>query len=340
MSTNKRALRKRVVKRKAWNEEMGPKPKSSRKSSLETWNLVEKKCLLEGLKSYGPQKHKLIANLIGSKSEAEVQERIFSLRGAAACDTQSADGINTEVRAPIEKWIHTVSELVHCDEIDYSLEISKALGYIAKYEDFDDEQVHDLSWRNIYTYLSGLAEKGAVGLPTMSDIESLILIELMTDLGTTLNGLDTTPQQQILEHKIQLINAGLGVQYINRAQRSQNAMFMAQALGNEFTGLENLLTDSFSDSSSSLNSSKSKTSEKNLFETSSSTDNDVAASRSNTIYSVNPSNFVHKNGVDLNEHVGLRYTDELDITFIKPKLFTFNPLCIPTNLHNFQLKNV
>ncbi|RUS87665.1 hypothetical protein EGW08_004588 [Elysia chlorotica] len=340
-STQKRALRNRAVMREKWNEayrapiKKGRPQKNPPRGKREAWTIVEKKCLLEGLKSYGPQNLKLIANLIGSKSEAEVQEKIFSLRGAAACDIQSTNGANNEERTSIEKWIFSLGELVRCDDIDCSLEISKALGYIAKYENFDDNQVSDLSWRNIYLYLSGLAENRTVGLPRMSDTESVILLELLTELGTSLNKMDTFPQQQILEHKIQMINAGACVQFLNRAQRTQNTLLLSQALGNEFTGLENQLVDSISGTSTSSNPSISKTSESTC-----SLDDVETASHSKAAYSVNPSNLVYKNEVNLNEYVGLKYSDELDKIFIKPKLFTFNPLCIPTKLLNFKLKNV
>ncbi|GFR59948.1 hypothetical protein ElyMa_005396700 [Elysia marginata] len=341
MPENKRVLRKRVAVKKQLNREFEApkkyrKPRNSDKSMLDSWKFGERKLLLEGLRSYGPEKTKLIANLIGTKSEAEIQEKIFRLRGDAACDIQITGGVNNEVRAPIEKWINSMNELI-CEDTDCSWEIVKTLGYIAKHETFADNQAPDLSWQNIYTYLGALAENRTVGLPTLSDIESTILLELMTDLGTTLNKLNTTPQRQILEHKVQLIHPG--VKFTNKEQKALCASLLAHALGNDFTGIEHLLVDSTTRSSSSAQPSTSKTTEETIFEATRSLEGGVSVLPSNFTYSVSPSNLVPKNEVDLSEHVVLRHGEGLDKAFIKPKLFTFNPLCIPTKLLKFQPKS-
>ena len=331
VSTIRRSLRKRVAQRKPLGGESNSNRSSRGKSSHLSWNLEEKKSLLEGLKLYGPQSHKLIANLVGSKSEAEVQEKIFSLRGDAGCDTQSADGTNTDVRAPIEKWIHSLCELVHCENNDHSHEISKTLRYIAKYEDFPEKQGLNLSWAKIYFFLSGLAEhRTGDALPVLSDIESTILLELMTDLGTTLNQFNTTSQRRILEHKIQLINAGAGVHCNNRAKKFESAKLIASALGNDFSDVKDLID------STSGSASTSKSCAETFPESTDSIENGASAL---TLSGTDCTNWVSKDDFDLNEHVKLRNSEGLDKTFIKPKLFTLDPLCIPTKLLNFQPKD-
>ncbi|GFO27493.1 hypothetical protein PoB_005399800 [Plakobranchus ocellatus] len=359
---SKSALRKRGAPKNIWGKAPNKKKSFSSKSLLNqsglSWTLLEKRCLLEGLKNYGPRNTKLIANLIGSKSEPEVQEKIFSLRGSAACDIQGSDSIKQEDKAPIEKWIHSVTELVNCDDTDYSQMITKALGYIAKHEDFEDSQVADLSWKNIYMFLYELAENREFGLPKLSDIESMILLELMSDLGLVLKKSNTSCQRQILEHKIQMIDAGLGIANADRPQRAQCTSLLARALANDFTGLDGLLVNSKQKSSDSSIHKPHKDNRSGIEAESTSSwansdklfsNNDACSSSSTPVEShigtasssvhqmqtEAENNLVPRHEVDLSQHVVLRNAVGVKKTFIKPKFFTLNPLCIPTKLLDF-----
>uniref|UniRef100_A0A0B7AQU5 Myb-like domain-containing protein n=1 Tax=Arion vulgaris TaxID=1028688 RepID=A0A0B7AQU5_9EUPU len=234
------------------------------------WSIVEKSRLLEALKRYDSHNISSIVKLVGTKSEEEVQDKITSLRGVESkkCTRNRVTGPGSE-KAPIEAWIDLVHEMIKHEPADYSQLIPKVLGLITRNEKFEDTGNPQFKWRNIYQFLTDITDD-RLEAQKLSDIESLVVLDMMHSLGDTLLKSDTAEQRQILDFKYNLLN--FKSDNPNKYEKEINIHRIAQALSNDFWDIEDAQQGS-SLSQSSSSSAVPNDSTQQLSETSSETRN-------------------------------------------------------------------
>ncbi|CAG5131865.1 unnamed protein product [Candidula unifasciata] len=331
------------------------------------WTLKEKSRLLEALKRYEPESISSIAKIVGTKSEEEVEEKIQCLRGVDnirfANDRVDANGPD---RAPIEAWIDLVQEMISFESADYSQFVPKILGLIARNEQFADSGYPELNWRHIYQFLADITED-RVDVLKLTDLEYLIVLDMMRNLGEELQKSDTFDQRQILDFKYNLLNLKPGIP--SKAEKETVVHSISQALSNDFwepEEMESLLSHAAKSAatSSAQPSSDSSTSAVRLGMTSasparidlqttrassstqgttleastSSSSSDQGSSGQQNNNSQGTTAAKAEDGNQANAGAGLVHAHGAGQRFLHPKYFTLNPLCVPTQLLAFQPK--
>ncbi|BFZ13685.1 hypothetical protein BsWGS_16724 [Bradybaena similaris] len=371
---NSRPRRKRQVRKQERLCYSAPVQKRFR--IHEKWTVTEKARLLEALKRYEPHNITSIAAVVGTKTEDEVDEKIQQLRTIDCYrhSTDRVDGRRGPEEVPIEAWIDLVQEMTTHESADYSQFVPGMLGLIARNEQFADSGYTQLKWKNIYQFLADITED-KVDIHQLSDLEYLIVLDLMRNLGTTLLKSDTSMQRQVLDHKYNLLNykSHSKTKIMDREIIAHN---IAQALSNDFWepeemasllshGSKSNVASSSQPSSSSVTASMVRTGAASSSPTNANVQvtetgsgrsppiqgTSMEASTSSTSTShdnTDQQNNTQGNGPEevnvaetaasgqANSGVSLLYSSRIGKKFLHPKYFTLNPLCIPTQLLTFR----
>ncbi|XP_059164124.1 uncharacterized protein LOC131947053 [Physella acuta] len=136
---------------------------------------------------------------------------------------------------PLEIWLALMNEMVYFENKDLSTFLPEILGIITKNEQFEESQHKKLHWDNIYQYLTYLA-KGDNPPKRLSNIEALVLLDIMQNLGDTFKELDTTEQRRVLNIKHELLS--FHTVELPRTQREIGTFRVALALSNKFDNCE------------------------------------------------------------------------------------------------------
>lgn len=275
----------------------------SRFSTSNKWSQQEKTRLLEGLKRFG-EECDVLAEIVETKSAEEIERKIRSIKatGRALGSAETLEGSGVVKKAPLEAWIDLIQDLKFYEHQDYSCLIPKILGLITRNEHFEDSGIPNLDWRQIYQFFTDITEDRCT-VTSLTDIESFVVLDLMHKLGDMLRNSDTTEQRHALDLKYHLISLKKSKQKIAEAfgnnfsdpddvqcleQRASNGLNELEAMPQETTAIP-----------SNISASSSEPTTKDSHDLSNPSEVTPVTDDSNSV------------------------TD-----FVKPKLYTLNPLCI------------
>ncbi|KAH9504268.1 hypothetical protein Btru_064491 [Bulinus truncatus] len=200
------------------------------------WTLAEKNRLVEGIKRYGPDNYLSIAEYIDSKSAEQVEEKIKKVRSMYIKNSHQ-EKVSDSNREPVEVWMDLIQEMVTYDE-DFSSKLSEIFGLITKYEKkTTDESIPHLQWKNIYEFLSDMLEN-RIYVKTLTDVESLVVLDLMNNIYDTLQHSDVSEQSRALKTKFDLLNYKSGQTSNYFVERKIISWFISLALSNDFKEIE------------------------------------------------------------------------------------------------------
>ncbi|XP_055866144.1 uncharacterized protein LOC106074989 [Biomphalaria glabrata] len=204
---------------------------------LGSWLYSEKTKLLEAIKRYGQDDYFRISQYIGTKSVQEVESKIDALTIEKDAKEERIKESET-VYSPIEIWSDLLQDIMLLEK-DYSQTLSETLGLITRTEQFKDSKIPRLQWKNIYQYLTDLfADR--VSVKTLTDIESLVVLDLMNSTRRTVEQLDITEQNKVLNIKFDLLKLKYYQKYLTLSKEIVGP-FEAQAFNNDFREVERIL---------------------------------------------------------------------------------------------------
>jgi len=159
--------------------------KKSRRSSLSSinvyksyWTLREKKAILAGLKQFGGADQDKLAELVKTKTSAEVKAFISSRQRRITVNS-------TYVRAPIEMWIDKAQKNLS-QKCDFSVGLAEVLSDCSQ-----------RGYSEIYNFLIHLVK--CEPPPELSKSSASILHALLHDLATLVRSLDLDELKKCVE---------------------------------------------------------------------------------------------------------------------------------------------
>lgn len=278
------------------------------------WTVVEKTKLLEGIRRFSEDNIDILSNIIQTRTPDEVTEYMDYLkqhRPGKVFKNKNEDEApeNTDNKSPVEQWAELVAEMTYYEDKNFSDYIPKVFGLIARNESFAPSQIPRLNWRNIYKFISDLLHD-KIDLQELTNVECHVVLDMIQQLGDTLHTSDKDVHSKLLTAKYELLNTKLTDNSEEDRNRRQAAVH--KALSNDF----NFLGGSTEPQTSSVSSDDQELPVPSGDDNSSTTEGKTS---SVTEKKSSPGNVQKK--------------------FIKPKLYTLNPLCIPPPMLTLKPKS-
>ncbi|KAK7090446.1 uncharacterized protein [Littorina saxatilis] len=170
------------------------------------WSINEKKQLLDALKKHPHQDWDNLCRCIPTRSKAEIQDYIHTLKGGVEYKSKGSREVQLEW-APIESWLDMSIEMVHYEQTDLSKILSRVFSIMGNFSQHPEPSSPTVQpdYGKLYRYIAAIMDE-SLCMPDLTPLESAIVADLMHGISDKLRLSDTSLQRKVMCWKYKMLN--------------------------------------------------------------------------------------------------------------------------------------